>query len=473
MIRSVIVAMLDQKGSAGALFTRGVTFSSMVPVRSIPFRVIALIGLNEGSFPRKETVIDFDLMAQQPKPGERNRKLEDRNLFLESVLSAGDIHYLSYVGQSPVDNEEIPPSTIVTEWIDLVSAASGRKRDEVVQKEALHLFSESYFRDAKIYSGLAHRTATNLKKVDKSTSGLMLDLKKEPVDEQEKPFTLDRFIRFFKSPVRAYVADQLGAYLRSPEEEKDEFSLNHLERHLLFQQMMGWLIAGKDESDILRLIRKAGLVPDGWVGESLISELLAHCKSALNFLKSRGEEPQFSELNIDLQIDDITLNETILSFREHSLLDIEASKLSGAMLIQSWIRHLVWQVSSGVKVTSNLLAELKKGDPKWIAFNPPEHPEKILRKLISLYQKGATEPLLFFPKSLYAFKEDEVKGKHEYECVQKAAGMFEGNDYNFFGERNDLSIQLLLGQEAAFDPAWLEDEFISVMSDLFDHMEGI
>lgn len=237
--------------------------------------------------------------------------------------------------------------------------------------------------------------------------------------------------------------------------------------------MMGWLIAGREERDIKRLIRNAGLVPDGWVGDNLISELLAHCKTALNFLNSRGEEPQFSELNIDLEIGELSIHETLLSFREGSLLDIEASRLSGAMVMQSWIRHLIWQLSSGEKVSSNLLAELKKGDPKWIVFKPSENPEEMLRKLISLYQKGVSEPLLFFPKSLYAFKENERNGKHETECVQSAAAVFEGNDFNISGERSDLSIQLLLGPDAPFDPAWLKEDFIEVMDDLFEHLEGI
>ncbi|MEX2456023.1 MAG: exodeoxyribonuclease V subunit gamma, partial [Balneolaceae bacterium] len=116
LIRQEIISSLDQQSSGSTLFTRGVTFSTMVPVRSLPFKMIALIGLNEDKFPRKPTSPDFDLMAQFPETSDRNRKKEDRNLFLESILSAEDIHYCSYVGKSPFDNEAIPPSTIVSEW---------------------------------------------------------------------------------------------------------------------------------------------------------------------------------------------------------------------------------------------------------------------------------------------------------------------------------------------------------------------
>lgn len=471
LIRSVILDLLDRKSSAGALFTRGVTFSSMVPVRSIPFRVIALIGLNDGTFPRKETIIDFDLMAQQPEPGERNRKLEDRNLFLESILSASDIHYISYVGQSPVDNEEIPPSTIVSEWIDQVSAVSGVKRETVVQEEALHLFSESYFtrQNKGVYSKLAYQTASKLKNRDHSIEGLKPDLIKEVDHEWYQGVTLERFIRFYKNPVRAFLTEQMGASLRSPDEEKDEFSLNHLEKHLIFQKMMGWLIAGRSEPEIFELIRHAGIVPGGWAGESLLTELLNHCKTALRFLRNRGMEPQFAELTVDLQIGDLHFSESLQSFSKNSLLDVEPSGLSGALLIQTWIRHLAWQVSSEEKSTSGLLCELKKGDPRWCTFNEVEKPLEILQKLVSLYQKGQSEPLFFFPKALYAYKDAVEKGEGD-KSVDKAALEFEGGDYRF-GEKDDLSIQILLSREAEFKTGYLADEFVGAVNEMFSHVE--
>jgi len=471
MIRSVILALLDRKSSAGALFTRGVTFSSMVPVRSIPFRVIALIGLNDGTFPRKETVIDFDLMARQPELGERNRKHEDRNLFLESILAASDIHYISYVGQSPVDNEEIPPSTIVSEWIDQVSAVSGVKREAVVQKEALHLFSESYFRQQNkgVYSKLAWQTAPGLKTRADTIQGLKPDLIQKVDHEWMQGITLERLIRFFKNPVRAYLTEQLGASFRSPDEEKDEFSLNHLEKHLIFQKMMGWLIAGRNEPEIFELIRYAGMVPEGWAGESLLTELLNHCKTAIRFLRNRGEEPQFTELNVDLQAGELHFSESLQSYRTNSLMDVEPSALSGALLIQTWIRHLAWQASSGTNSTSNLLCELKKGDPRWCIFKEVEKPLEILQKLVSLYQKGQSEPLFFFPKALYAYKDAVEKGEGE-KSVDKAALEFEGGDYRF-GEKDDLSIQILLSPEAEFKTGYLADEFLDVVNEMHTHLE--
>src|SRR5690625_7213578 len=97
----------------------------MVPVRGIPFRIIALLGLNDHSFPRKPRTPDFDLMVQDPRPGERKRKEDDRNLFLQSILSDYEEHYSSYIGQSRVDNEEITHTRMLSEWADYASDAKG------------------------------------------------------------------------------------------------------------------------------------------------------------------------------------------------------------------------------------------------------------------------------------------------------------------------------------------------------------
>src|SRR5690625_4071252 len=132
--RTEVAEALKEHHAAGAQFTRGVVFSSMVPVRGIPFRIIALLGLNDHSFPRKSRTPDFDLMVQDPRPGERNRKEEDRNLFVQSILSASEVYYSSYIGQSEVDNEEIPPSAILRQWAEYVRDERGRSAGHVVTR---------------------------------------------------------------------------------------------------------------------------------------------------------------------------------------------------------------------------------------------------------------------------------------------------------------------------------------------------
>jgi exodeoxyribonuclease V gamma subunit len=139
----------DEELSMGFM-TGAVTFCEMLPMRSIPFRIIALIGMNGDAYPREYRPVGFDLIARDPKPGDRSLRDEDRYLFLEAMLSSREYLYISYVGQSIRDNSELPPSVLVSELIDHIdqgfSMAGGDTiRDHIVVKHRLQPFSHAYF----------------------------------------------------------------------------------------------------------------------------------------------------------------------------------------------------------------------------------------------------------------------------------------------------------------------------------------
>ena len=78
--------LANQKG--GGFISRGTTFCAMLPFRSIPAKIICLIGMNSNACPREHHLSGFDLMAAHPRPGDRNGRNEDKYLFLQALLSA-------------------------------------------------------------------------------------------------------------------------------------------------------------------------------------------------------------------------------------------------------------------------------------------------------------------------------------------------------------------------------------------------
>ena len=90
-----------------------VTFSALPALRSLPYRVVCVIGLDQGAFPGSDRPAEFDLMAARPQAGDRQRRLDDRNLFLDLILSAREVLHLSYVGRSVRDGSALPPSVLV------------------------------------------------------------------------------------------------------------------------------------------------------------------------------------------------------------------------------------------------------------------------------------------------------------------------------------------------------------------------
>ncbi|PSU54615.1 exodeoxyribonuclease V subunit gamma, partial [Photobacterium aphoticum] len=95
-----------------------VNFCTLMPMRSIPFRVVCLLGMNDGAYPRNIAPEGFDLMNGRPRAGDRSRRDDDRYLFLEAIQSAQEILYISYVGRSIQDNAERVPSVLVSELVE-------------------------------------------------------------------------------------------------------------------------------------------------------------------------------------------------------------------------------------------------------------------------------------------------------------------------------------------------------------------
>jgi exodeoxyribonuclease V gamma subunit len=119
VVQSCLRGQLETaEGSAGRFITGGVTFSAMVPMRSIPFQVVCLIGMNSTNYPRPRRSLGFDLMARNFRRGDRSRRNDDRYLFLEALLSARRCFYLSFVGNDIRDNSPLPPSVLVSELLD-------------------------------------------------------------------------------------------------------------------------------------------------------------------------------------------------------------------------------------------------------------------------------------------------------------------------------------------------------------------
>lgn len=471
--RSELDKQLEQSPPAGARFTRGVTFSSMVPVRSMPFKIIALIGLDESRFPRKKVSPEFDLMARHPRPSERNRKNEDRNLFLESVMAAGNVHYCSYIGQSREDNEEIPPSPILSEWISWLSHCSGRKESEWVQKEPLTDFSPAAFREENRLSTLDFITAGRISSAEQSPRGLLVE-QPIPVDDPAPSIDLNDLIRFLKNPMQSFIRNRFEAYPSGEAADKQEFEFNVLEQHLLFQNMLEWELSGRPADELRAMVISSGMLPSGWQGESILGELRNNFESARALLQSLPYgEPVMHPNDCSIRFGENDLRGTITSYSRKGFLDLMLSSDSGRSRLESWVRYLAYTVSSDVDFPAHLVSGLRSGKLKTYRYSRPSAPQELLGEMIGLYREGLQRPLRFFPKTLLAYQEQIADNKPE-KAFQKARLAFEGGGYkNAYGERNDLSVSLLMGEGVECEESFFEERYRSVIREMMDHMEEI
>src|SRR5690606_37374423 len=148
---------LSQRFLAGS-----VNFCTLMPMRAIPFRVVCLLGMNDGDYPRVQAPLDFDLMGGDYRPGDRSRREDDRYLLLEALLSAREQLYVSWIGRGVRDNSEKPPSVLIGQLRDHLAAGwrlAGREDndEELLQaltcEHPLQPFNAAYFADdAELFS---------------------------------------------------------------------------------------------------------------------------------------------------------------------------------------------------------------------------------------------------------------------------------------------------------------------------------
>lgn len=128
---------LNEQGVVQRFMAGKMNFCTLMPMRSVPFKVICILGMNEGDYPRFVDPISFDLVhLNKPKKGDRSRKHDDRYLFLEAVCSARQKLHLSYIGQSAKTNQELMPSVLLSELLDYLQ--SSFVCDQKDQGVALH-----------------------------------------------------------------------------------------------------------------------------------------------------------------------------------------------------------------------------------------------------------------------------------------------------------------------------------------------
>jgi len=469
MFRSHFKQQLDKQSASPAHFTRGVTFSSMVPVRSIPAKVIALIGLNESVFPRKPKDPDFDLMAADPRPFERNPKKQDRSLFLESILASESFHYCSYIGRSRTDNETMPPSPIVSEWLTTLSEVSGNPVTEILTEEPLHGFSADNFKQNRSFSEIGYLTAKNLKEQEKTLPGLY-STSEISHEELTNQLTVSHIGQFISNPLRSFIRDYFTPRLSGLEDSKDEFSLNGLETHLLFERVFGWRFEGVSVSAISKMLNESGVVPAGWLGERKVGSLIASADTAIESAKDRGFELTLHNVEAPLDVHGTQLTASFLSYSSEQYLDIIASKGAGDRFLKSWIKHLASQCAESYRdKRSWLLCDLKKGDPKWVSFDPVSDPVAELNRFISLYEKGHKAPLLTFPNATFEYLKQERENKKN--PLGKAVTAFEGTDFSPYGENSDPFVTLMLGEGAPFREEYMDSDLSDAISVMLNHME--
>jgi len=438
--RSALQAALGEGWGGGRFLAGRVTFCAMVPMRSVPFEVVCLIGLNDGSYPRSRRAPGFDLMSDDSRIGDRSRRDDDRYLFLEAILSARRTLYLSYVGQSNRDNATLPPSVLISELLEHVERGFTLEkeraplRDRLLTRHPLHAFSPRYFRggaEASRFFSYSDEYC-EASRVRRTQGGPEPFLGRPLAVPSEEWRTVDlaRLIRYFQQPTKYLLRERLRIHLEEGDgrlESREPFLLDGLTSYGLRQELLDLRLAGVSLDESREIARAGGRLPQGCVGEVCFAEASETVETFAKRIEARRPASRFEPIPVDCGLGPIRLTGRLTGVSPQGLLEYRPTTAKSKDWIGLWVRHLLLCSlrPPGAACESRWL-----GEDEEIVLGTVGDPLPHLTTLAGIYWAGLSQPVPLFPEASFAYAERLQKGQSEGQALSAARTAWNGSEFS-------------------------------------------
>jgi len=467
-VQDCLNGLLDNAGGGYGFLGGRVTFCAMLPMRSIPFRVVCMAGMNDGVFPRSKRQPAFSLMAGRRQRGDRSLRDEDRYLFLETIMAAGERLYISYTGQSDRDNSILPPSVVVSELLDYVQrgftiAATDADSPKILTKHRLQAFSSDYFSDidpSRLFSySPEYRTA--LQSGQQSGRPPRIFSTEPLADDPELLQNIDLrdLKRFLANPAATFLSRRLGIRPHSPGdevEEREPFALDSLTAYGLRQELVKRTLSGSEMGECYQVARAKSILPPLTAGRVAFDKTLLKSREFAHSLAPfLGEE--LEPLKVTFTHDGMTLSGVLSDIRSKRHIQWRCAGMKAKDRLGLWLDHLILNALAPAGYPRESLLVCKDLS---LALAPLGNAAAELDKLLELYREGLRRPLPFFPQVSWLYLTDGL---------EKAQGRWNGSDHAPAPpESSDPACSLCFGDK---DP--LDEEFEKLSRMVFEPLLAV
>ncbi|MDE2154950.1 MAG: exodeoxyribonuclease V subunit gamma [Xanthomonadaceae bacterium] len=471
VVREAVRGALDAVPERQPFLLGGVTFCGLVPQRSIPFRVVALLGMNEGEFPRPGHDAGLNRILSQPRHGDRETRSEDRYLFLEALMSARDALHISYVGEGVRDGKPRNPAAPLAELLQFldeqhgIAAGDGADGDGIDRpwriRHPLQPFDARYYErdahgqprhDPRLFSyDPSFLAAPSSADIPRFLGAIGMP-KTTPVASRE--ISLSALKRYWRDPARDALLRGHGISLQAldqaigPDREPLEARIERIER--IDHRLLGEALAagiGELPAEPPAWLARSGMLAGGAIG----AEAYAQLRDSLQGLLAGAQplfadgiaQPQAQTIELDLG-GDLRLTgvvDRVFRAAEGGLLlfDAQPARTTGLKEILSfYIDWAALRLTRGDTVhgdflepTSNPAVARTAGLLDPVRAQDAANLRRGLRRLIEAYLRAEQQPLLFFARTAQAY----ALAAPEHRPA-RAAAAWEGDEFNRAGERD-------------------------------------
>ena len=461
VLRDALVSRAGVEARAVPRLADGVTVAGLATGQVFPAKVVCLLGMNDGAFPRTPPATAFDFMDglfgdDARQLGDRDLRDEDRFAFLEALLAARRCFLVSYTGRDLMEDKPIPPSVVVSELIDYLSRRF-QAEDGWETRHPLQPFSRRYFApsepDLFSYSQAMANAARAVEHIPAPPARFVGKL--APATERlaapGREIPLEELIRFSASPAKYFLRNRLGLYLDVYDDEisdDEPFELNNLEswqlKTDLFQRQQNG--ATGDHG----LLAATGQLPPGNLGRIQYGETakeVAALAAALEPYKEHCEE-----VAVDIAVDGFRIVGTVAQFLQDKT-EFLWSRIGGIRpkdMVEVWLCLLASTCAVERPVTAYMLGT-NTNAPTIVRGPEPADAYSQLSRWLEAWKDAQNEPLPFFPETSWTW----VTSPSKTETVWR-------RDY---GEGNDDYHRLV------FSEAPLTEAFRSLAQRLLEPLE--
>ncbi len=475
-VRSLFAERLQGRPTRANFRTGHLTICTLVPMRSVPHRVVVLLGLDDGAFPRKAHRDGDDLMLADPHVGDRDTRTEDRQMLLDALLAATDRLIVTYTGRDERTNVARPPAVPVGELLDVVDrtvrlrGGGADARSHVVVRHPLQPFDARNFAAGRV---VARERAWSFDRVALDGARAIVGPRagEEPflpaplADAAGPVVELDGLVRFVERPVRAFLRQRLGISVADYDEDVADalpVELDGLGVWAVGQRLVDGVLGGAELDACVEAEVARGTLPPGALSAGVIERVrptVTDIAAAATTLLVVAGDPGSVEVNA-LIGERRFLRGTAPGVRGDVLGAVTYSRVSPRHRLAAWVRLLALTAShpqrpfqavtigrarsgaDGARVTVARIAVLgEDGEAR------RERALRSLRTLVDVYDRGMREALPIACMSSAAYAAAAARGAN---AVAAARGAWESS-WNFDREDREPDHLLVLGGERTID----------------------
>lgn len=461
-VRALLADRLQGRPTRAGFRTGALTMCSMEPMRAVPHRVVCLLGVDDGAFPRGTSADGDNLLLRDPLLGERDRRSEDRQLFLDAVTAAGEHLVVLYSGADERTGATRPPAVPVGELLDGLDAAAvapdGRPvREHVLVRHPLQVVDERNFADGVLgrpgpfsFDAVAHRAAL----AGREPRGEVPPFLDEPLPALEAPHGIDLadLVAALEHPVRWFLRRRLQLSLAgeiADVEDRLPLELDPLGTWQIGDRLLAAGLAGVDPHEAFNAEWRRGEVPPKELGRATLLDVQTRVAPIAEAARryTAGSAAEAVDLTVVLP-SGVEVTGTVPGVHGTTVVRTVYSRLGPKHRLRAWVQALALAAAHpGRPWDAVTIGRPRHNRPGALVsrLGAPSRQEarEILDQLVALRGLAAREPLPLPVGASAAYATSRYGGDSEAMALENA-----GRDWNAGFERTDEHHVLCWGADA-------------------------